>query len=301
MAIEPQAIDTMMGGNAESTAAFLLRDEQTALVDTGPAASYPQTLAALEAAGVEELDWIVLTHIHLDHAGAAGHLAERFQDARVVAHERACGHLVNPERLYAGTRGVWGERTDSLLGVPKPVPADRLRLIGDRTEIDLGEGQLETIATPGHTRHHLSYLHSSSGAVICGDALGIRLPNSRLSRPGTPPTDFSLEDSQRSVARLRELQPTKLLLSHFGSATEREGAASVDAACADACEALARWSEVMGSEIVVGGSDVSERVERQLRAALGPDQQRAWDRLEEVNPTWLNVLGFEAEIDRHSG
>jgi glyoxylase-like metal-dependent hydrolase (beta-lactamase superfamily II) len=295
-----QVIDTRMGGIWEGTACFLAGGRETALIDSGPSASVDATLAALEDADIEHLDWIVVTHVHLDHAGAVGHLAEHYPMARVAAPERVCRHLVNPARLYAGTRAVWGDRTDTLLGMPKAVAADRMTALNDGDVVGSGGSELLAIATPGHTRHHLAYLHRSSGALICGDALGIRLPDSPLARPGTPPADFSLRESQSSIAKIRRLRPDQLLLGHYGSATDRGGADSVEGACDVAAEALTFWGELMSKELVVGGEDVAERVERRLRLRVGAENRPAWQRLEEVNPTWLNVRGFEADLDRRA-
>jgi glyoxylase-like metal-dependent hydrolase (beta-lactamase superfamily II) len=301
----PLTIDTHMGGARHRTAVFVVAADRTALIDAGPAASVEATLDELESAGVDHLDWVVLTHAHLDHAGAAGHLAQRFPDAKVAAPERVCRHLADPAALYAGTRHVWGARTDELIGEPRAIDPARLEPLGDGSELDLGGSKLIALATPGHTRNHLSYLDSASHTVLCGDALGLRLPGSPQARPASPPADFSLADALQSIRRIKEIGARDLLLSHFGSVRAADGYESPEAACDAASESLERWSRLVIRNLITDAPCVRERAITRVTQALVPAEESearaAWDRLEAVNPVWLNVDGLERELARRLG
>lgn len=293
----PAVVDTHMQEIPAATAAFVVTGRQIALVDCGTAASLPATEAALAAAGVDSLDWIVLTHVHLDHAGAAGALARRHPRAKIAVHERAARHLVDPARLIAGVRAVYGEASDRLWGVPEPVPAERVVTLTDGDEIDLGGRVLRAVATPGHTRTHLAFLDEESGVACVGDALGIWLPGSDATRPASPPADFSLADAIASIERLRALDTTALWPAHFGAATTDPAAM-----CDRAIEALRCWHALVDLERrrPTGTGDLAERVGAAIARRQGRSGRDAQRRLELVNPVWLNVAGIVGDLDRQA-
>src|ERR687891_701910 len=214
--MNPIVIDTKMHGGDGITAAFLLRGRQTALIETGPKSSYPVVRAGLDDLGVDRLDWIVVTHIHLDHAGAAGTLARDFLEATVAVHRVGALHLVSPAKLWASAGRIYGDEMDRLWGGIDPIPEDRIRSLDDGDEIDLGDRRLLAVDTPGHARHHHAFVYDSTGIALCGDALGVRLPDVGVVRPATPPPEFNLELAIASIEKIRSVGATSLWLTHFG-------------------------------------------------------------------------------------
>ena len=220
---ETSLIDTRMGGFDGITAAYLIRADRPALVETGAALSAPLVVEQLAALGVgaDELATIVVTHIHLDHAGGVGDLARAFPQAEVVVHERGARHLVSPERLVASARRVYGEVMDRVFGDLLATPVERVRALGDTGEVDLGGGRrLTSTYSPGHASHHVGLLDSWTGDLYVGDAAGIYVPEADLVRPATPPPDFDLPLALASLESFRALAPTRLLFSHFGPVSD---------------------------------------------------------------------------------
>ncbi len=200
-------------------AAFLLPGpDGWALVETGPTSCRDALLRAVGAAGVEpsEVRDVLVTHIHLDHAGGVGALAESFPRATFHAHELGIRHLTDPERLVASARRVWGAASDQLWGPVVPAPASRLHALRGGERLPLSGGELEVLATPGHAKHHLAFLDTRLGAVFAGDGAGVLLEGSSRIRPAVPPPDFDLAELFASLERMRAADPRYLLLSHFG-------------------------------------------------------------------------------------
>ncbi len=293
--IEPIALDTEMFGEHQIMAAHLLPGEKPALIDTGPANTAENVIAALTALGVKRLDSIVLTHVHVDHAGAAGRLAEHFPEATVYIHELGAPHLKDPGPLTESVKSIWGERAVSLFGTPQPVPADRIRTIADGDLIDLGDRQIEAIATPGHTRAHMVFLDRSTGAMICGDALGLQLPGSRIIRPSTPPSDYSQSDTIASIEKLRDYTPSSLHLAHFGPAQQ-----SPEDTFNRAISAINEWHESFQrkSELAESEEELLRSVNACVEATLEPVPPSVRRGFESVNPAWLNIAGMRSERER---
>ncbi len=226
-------IDTRMGGRTTVTSAYLLEGEQPTLVETGPTTSVQAVLGGLEALGLGPADLanIVVTHIHLDHAGGVGRLAGTFTSAAIWVHERGAPHLADPTKLVQSAARVYGEdRLARLFGPVDPVPADRLHAVTEGETIALGQRSLTVMYTPGHASHHIALVDSESGALFTGDALGIHLPDDRVLRPATPPPDVDVELGVASIERIRERAESLLLFSHFGPVHE------VDELCSIAAE-----------------------------------------------------------------
>ncbi len=203
---------------------YLFAGERTVLVDTGSFRCLPQILAALDTLGArpDDLDYVVLTHAHLDHAGGAGQLAKLAARAMFVAHPRAARHLADPARLIAGTRAVYGELYDALFGQVRPIPADRLLVRNDGDTLDIGDRTLVFYDTPGHARHHICIHDPARRAIFSGDALGVRYVRSFTGQdyefilPSSSPTDFSPADVRRTVARMAALDAEVVYHAHFG-------------------------------------------------------------------------------------
>jgi glyoxylase-like metal-dependent hydrolase (beta-lactamase superfamily II) len=216
-------IDTRMAGYQGITAGYLIRSSRPCLVETGTSTSAPVVRAALAALGIAPADLatVVVTHIHLDHAGGVGDIAAMFPAAQVVVHEKGARHLADPSRLMASARMVYGDALDVLFGELAPVPADRLRTLDDVGVVDLGDGRrLESYYSPGHARHHVGLVDSANGDLYVGDAAGVYIPETGDLRPATPPPDFDLEVALASIAKFASLGPSRLLFSHYGPVSD---------------------------------------------------------------------------------
>jgi glyoxylase-like metal-dependent hydrolase (beta-lactamase superfamily II) len=216
-------IDTQMAGYDGITAGYLIRADRPCLVETGTAPSAPVVRDALASLGVgpADLATVVVTHIHLDHAGGTGDIAEMYPQAEVVVHERGARHLADPSRLMDSARRVYGSELDELFGTLAPTPAPRIRAVEQTGSIDLGGGRsLASHYSPGHAKHHVGLLDSVSGDLYVGDAAGVYIPETADLRPATPPPDFDLETALASLRTFAALQPSRLLFSHFGPVGE---------------------------------------------------------------------------------
>jgi glyoxylase-like metal-dependent hydrolase (beta-lactamase superfamily II) len=215
-------IDTRMAGYNGITAGYLIRGDRPCLVETGTAPSAPVVRDALGRLGIGagDLATVVVTHIHLDHAGGAGDIATMFPAARIVVHQRGARHLADPSRLMASARLVYGDALDRLFGVLAPVPGDRIVALEDTGTVDLGGGRrLDSHYSPGHAKHHVGLIDSESGDLYVGDAAGVYIPETGDLRPATPPPDFDLEIALASLRKFAALRPTRLLFSHYGPVT----------------------------------------------------------------------------------
>ena len=236
------AIDTEMAGMNELVAGYLVPGERPALFETGPATVASTLISGLEQLGIcaAYLATIVVSHIHLDHAGGVGDLAELFPRAEIVVHREGAAHLADPSKLMASAARVFGPRLDTLFGPLRPVPAERLRAVDAGDTVDLGGGRrLEVVEATGHARHHMAVQDSDSGVIFVGDAMGVYLPEADVLRPATPPPDFDLDLALETLRRFRERQPTGLYLTHFGPApTNRD-------MLAEAEERLVRYGDIV--------------------------------------------------------
>jgi glyoxylase-like metal-dependent hydrolase (beta-lactamase superfamily II) len=165
----------------------------------------------------DDLHYLLPTHVHLDHSGSCGALAQWFPEASVRVHPRGQPHLSDPSRLIRGASEVFGEDMTRKFGLPDPIDHKRVHAILDDEEVALGDGiTLRAIWTPGHAPHHLSYLLEETGTLFTGDAVGVCIPAAPVLIPTTPPPSFNLDKAVASLERLRSLSPTQLLTPHFG-------------------------------------------------------------------------------------
>ncbi|MEW5917748.1 MAG: MBL fold metallo-hydrolase [Gemmatimonadota bacterium] len=212
-------VDLEYRGQIEYLAALLLETaDGLAVVDPGPSVSLPTLLAAVrEVAGDEQaMRHLLLTHIHLDHGGCAGVVAERFPSASIYVHERGAPHLVDPSRLLASATRLYGDRMGELWGDVRPCPADRVRVVRNGENLTIGGRSIAVTYTPGHAIHHAAYLDGETGLAYVGDAAGERFHSGTPIIPTTPPPDIDLEAWRLTSDRLRAWQPAGLVLSHFG-------------------------------------------------------------------------------------
>jgi glyoxylase-like metal-dependent hydrolase (beta-lactamase superfamily II) len=209
-------LDLMFLGQPHSIAAFLvIGPGGPVLVETGPGSTVPALTRALSAHGVQPADVrdVLVTHIHLDHAGAAGWWA--CQGARVHVHHVGAPHLIDPSRLLASALRIYGEHMERLWGEFLAVPEDRLHVLHDGDVIEAGGMRFVAHDTPGHARHHM--LYQLGDEAFTGDLAGIRLAGAPLVRMPTPPPEFDLEAWLASIARVRALKLRRLHLTHFAA------------------------------------------------------------------------------------
>jgi glyoxylase-like metal-dependent hydrolase (beta-lactamase superfamily II) len=212
-------LDTYALGQPGTVGAYLIKGPKPTLVDCGYASSYESVLSGLAEAGVMPTDvrYLVPTHVHLDHAGAAGRLLREMPNAEVVAHERSVPHLVDPTRLIESSTKVFGEMIMGLYGAPEPIPSGRVTAVGEESSLDLGDGLTATLVhTPGHAPHQISVLLDDTKALLTADAVGIVYPGMKALIPTTPPPSFNPSELVATVGSLRQMTPSELLVPHFG-------------------------------------------------------------------------------------
>jgi len=197
---------------------YVVRGEQIALVETGTSLTVPFTLAGLERLGIarEEVAHILCTHVHMDHAGGAGYLADALPNATVYIHSTSMPHLIEPSRLLLGVRRAVGEEAWPLHGDILPIPPERLQP-SENLSLDLGKGiLLEAQPTPGHSPDHVAYWDRKSGGLFIGDAVGLCLPRYNLTFPVTPVPTYNLAAHRATIATLRQQNISQLYITHFG-------------------------------------------------------------------------------------
>jgi glyoxylase-like metal-dependent hydrolase (beta-lactamase superfamily II) len=208
-------LDLNFQGRPHAIAAYLIRTgEAVVLIESGPGSTLSSLEAGLANEGLSPRDvtHVLLTHIHLDHAGAAGWLAR--QGAEIWVHPVGAPHMINPEKLIASATRIYGDRMDALWGEFLPVPPDRLKVAQDAEAIAIGSLEFIPLNTPGHAEHHFSY--SFEDVVFCGDVGGVRIPGYQYLRVPMPPPELHIERWHESLARLREAKPARLAPTHFG-------------------------------------------------------------------------------------
>lgn len=259
-------LDTLFQGELGVIASYLLTGPSgLALVDVGSAATLDQLLAAIRATGhqPEEIEHILLTHIHLDHAGATGKLLRHAPNARVYVHSIGAPHLINPDKLIESASRIYGDKMQTLWGEMLPVPEERITILDDGMEVRVGERTLTALYTPGHAIHHVAFHDPAHAALFPGDVAGVRLEDIAYVRPPTPPPDLNLEDWSASIERLRALRPETLYLPHFGPAV------GLDSHFTELRERLYAWGAIVARGMREGKND--QQLATDLAAASDPD------------------------------
>ena len=258
------------------------------LVETGSQTSVPVVLRALDGLGLgpDDLAGIVVTHVHLDHAGGVGDLARAFPRATVYVHPEGARHLVDPSRLVASAARVYGDMLDGVYGRLDPTPAERVQALDDGDEIVVGPGRVLTaVHSPGHARHHLALHDSDTGVLFAGDAVGVRLPDVGVLRPATPPPDFDLDLAVSSLRTFASRRPSKVALAHFG-VLDGDPAQVL----AEAEDALRDWAAV-AEAAWRRGDDVAGA----LGAAFGADPTQT---MAALNGVHSNAAGLRRWLDK---
>jgi glyoxylase-like metal-dependent hydrolase (beta-lactamase superfamily II) len=245
-----------------------------ALIDPGPQSAEATLLDALE----EPPRAILLTHIHLDHAGATGSLVRRWPELPVYVHELGAPHLIDPSKLLASASRLYPdleERWGSLV----PVPDENIHVIGEGDRV---RGDYRVAYTPGHASHHVSYLHEPTGTAFVGDTMGVRVAPARFTLMPTPPPDIDVEAWRASIETVRAWRPDACAITHFGAFED------VDALAADALEEL----EACASAARDRDQDAFLEWYARHLADLVPDEQNR-ELLEQASPPGLEYLGLE--------
>ena len=250
------------------------------LIDCGPSSSLD---GLLEGLGDERPERLLLTHIHLDHAGGAGKLVERWPDLEVWVHERGAKHVEDPEKLVASATRLYGDDMERLWGEIVPVPAANLRVLSGGESID----GWQVAYTPGHASHHVSFLHEASSTAFCGDTAGVRLAPSDVLLAPTPPPDVDLEAWPDSLDAITAWGPERVALTHFGAFDD------VDrhlAALRETLDQMVGWANELGDR-----DAFSERV----RAHIGSQTDTATaDAYEQAMPADTLYPGLERALRR---
>lgn len=294
-------IDTRMAGYAGITAGYLIASDRPCLVEPGTSGSAPVVRAALADLGIgpADLACVVVTHIHLDHAGGVGDMADLYPEAEIVVHEKGARHLADPTRLMRSARMVYGDRLDTLFGELKPTDRLRIRAVEETGVIDLGGGRrLTSHYSPGHAKHHVGLLDSATGDLYVGDAAGVYIPETADLRPATPPPDFDLDTALVSLDKFRALSPQRLLFAHYGPVAEV--AETLDRSA----EELRLWVETVRAahdermDLDHAVAMVRDRT-RGRYVAYGPDADPLLaEKYEVLNGIESNVAGIMHSLER---
>lgn len=214
-------LDTHWTGRRKSIAAALLEmDGARAIIDPGPASTLAEVQRQLaeRGIGVADLDAVLLTHIHLDHAAATGALVRENPRLQVYVHERGAPHMADPSKLIASARRLYGAELETLYGEFLPVPPENLQVLRGGEAVRLGGGEMQALYTPGHASHHVSYFEPKERVAFVGDTAGISVEGHSLILPATPPPDIDLALWNGSLDAILALKPARLFLTHFGYA-----------------------------------------------------------------------------------
>lgn len=293
-------VDLNWNGLPGQVASYLVEDgDGLAVVESGPASTLPALLDALRSLGrdPDEITHVLVTHIHLDHAGGAGALLRHAPRARVYAHPWGAPHLADPSRLLASAALLYGDRMDALWGETVPVPPRRLAVLKDGDEVRVGARRLVAVDTPGHAGHHHAFHDPDAGLVFTGDVGGIRVGGARYVSAPTPPPEIDLDAWAKSLDRLRALQPRMLLPTHFGGVSDPEW--HLD----DLAGRLAGWAAWMKEQAGAGVSGpalaaaLRERATAEIVAATGSEETaRAY---EQAVPYPMMAAGLERWWAKH--
>lgn len=251
-------IDAGMHDDTERLACYLFDTPERVLIECGPSRSLHHLLDALDDLGIDDVATLAVTHIHLDHAGGAGHFAARFPRARVAVHTAGVPHLVDPARLWASATRVWGEdRMMDLWGPIEAIDPERIIALDEGHRLSLGRSRsVEVMATPGHASHHVVYLESESGGAFVGDAVGIAFPHGHMVQPVTPPPEFDPDLAVAQLHRIAARRPAFLGFAHFGPDLDPQRSLT------EAETRLRQWVDFVEGAAGSGDTDLHEAMRR---------------------------------------
>ncbi len=265
-----------------------------AIIDPGPSSTLPALRTGLDRAGIALADVrsILLTHIHLDHAGATGTLVRENPAIRVYVHEKGAPHMVDPSKLIASATRLWDGEMDSLWGEMRPVPANNLVILRGGERIPAGGRDLDVAYTPGHASHHVSFFNADAGIAFVGDTAGVRLQAGRFIMPPTPPPDIDLEAWRDSVARINDWRPDTLFITHFGAYSP------VAAHLTEMVDRIELTSELVKTSLAREGSDVdreawfTDEIRRELRRNMTESDAQAYEVAGRFDLSWRGLARY---------
>jgi glyoxylase-like metal-dependent hydrolase (beta-lactamase superfamily II) len=265
-----------------------------AIVDPGPTSTLPTLRQALEQAGLSLADVraLLLTHIHLDHAGAAGTIVRERPDVRVFVHEKGAPHLVDPSKLLASATRLYGEHMDRLWGDVLPVPEAALTVLRGGERIAAGGRDFAVAYTPGHASHHVSYFSRDTGIAFVGDTAGVRLLPDGINVPPTPPPDIDLDAWRESLAAIAAWNPSTLFITHFGPHQP------VASHLAELADNLAMTADLARQSLAREGNDeereawFADEWRRVLRRRLNADDARAYEDAGRFDLNWRGLARY---------
>jgi len=287
-------IDLNFRGSPRVIATAILQgSDGVTLVDPGPTSCLPALEAGLTERGLtlRDVRALLLTHIHLDHAGAAGTIIERVPGIRLYVHERGAPHMIDPEKLLASATRLYGANMDTLWGAFLPVPASNVTVLKGGERLELAGTALKVAYTPGHAKHHVSYLDEHNGMAYVGDTAGVRVSGDYLIAP-TPPPDIDIEAWQESINVIDAWQPVSLFLTHFGPVTPARAHLSRFRSV------VANAADVSRQMLEAGGSDeeLSKRfagkMRQDVRQSLPEHEARAAELAAPFDQLWQGLSRY---------
>ena len=263
------------------------------LIDPGPTSCLSALESGLRDRGLtlRDVRSILLTHIHLDHAGACGTIVERVPGVRVFVHERGATHMIDPAKLLASATRLYGDRMDTLWGAFQPVPAANVTALKGGERLELAGKAINVAYTPGHAKHHVSYLDEHSGTAYVGDTAGVQVSGNFLIAP-TPPPDIDIEAWQQSLDTIDAWQPVSLFLTHFGPVSPaRAHLARFRSTVATAAETARRMIDAGGTDEELA-KKFAERMRQDARQALPEHEARAAELAAPFDQLWQGLARY---------
>lgn len=287
-------LDLLFLGRRHAIATAVVRGPSgIALIDPGPSTCLETLELGLQGIGsrLADVSDILLTHIHLDHAGATGTILRRHPDVRVVVHTRGAPHLIAPERLVESARRLWGAEMDRLWGEVSPVPERRLHVVNGEEQVLAAGRTFDVAYTPGHASHHVSYFDAESRIAFVGDTAGVCIDGGYILPP-TPPPDIDLALWKASVARIERWSPDTLFLTHFGPASD------VRPHLARLIDHLGTVAELVAESLRAPGSDEERAaafaadLRRELARTMSDAQVNAYETAAQFQLLWLGLARY---------
>jgi len=286
-------IDLQFRGSPRVIATAILQGaDGVTLIDPGPTSCLPVLESGLRDRGLtlRDVRTVLLTHIHLDHAGATGTIAERVPGVGVYVHARGAPHMIDPARLLASATRLWGDRMDAVWGAFQPVPAANVSVLQGGERLELAGRAIRVAYTPGHAKHHVSYLDEHAGMAYVGDTAGVRVGDYLIAP--TPPPDIDIEAWQQSLNTIDAWQPVSLFLTHFGPVSPGR------AHLARFRTTVATAAETSREMIAGGGSDeelsrrFTERMRQDVRKALPEHEARVAELAAPFDQLWQGLARY---------